>query len=292
MSREGGEWTFRPEHQRRSPSGLFDDDFVAAARFHEPSASERGSRPKRARFSGWVTRSRISAVAALALIAGVIVLGLQSPYAHGPTLATYVVDIEGQPSPAALPLEFGHEVSVAVAWLESQTGRVLRVDPAATRSVDIDMSAADLLGDARDRTTSVLEGVWSSVAANPNAVPVVLVPAATTRVPGPGVPCAMGGPGGVVVFMENCAGRPSTTSTWPSPVSVTVAHEIVHALGGVDDCAPNYTYNGHVGDDPNDLMSTVGRGQGPITLDAGRDDYLGHGNPDCHDILNSPLWTD
>ena len=171
------------------------------------------------------------------------------------------------------------------------TGRRLRVDPAPARTVGVALSRDDVLGDSDALTSTVLEMVHARSDVSPSAVPVVLVPASTTLVPGVGTPCAYGGPRGVVVFLDNCA-RPSTSSTWPSATSRTVAHEIGHALGAVAECAPHHT-DGHVGDDSTDLMYAAGQAAPvAVTLDTDRRDYFDHDNPGCPDILDSPLWAD
>lgn len=90
-------------------------------------------------------------------------------------------------------------------------------------------------------------------------------------------------------------------------VERTMLHEIVHALGGVGDCAPNSTARieelqrgcgstGHVTDDINDLMGVEVDIEersvtyyGGTTLDADRNDYVGHGRPGCFDLLTSPF---
>ncbi len=79
--------------------------------------------------------------------------------------------------------------------------------------------------------------------------------------------------------------------TFGDGVNRTIAHELVHALGGVADCAPNAGEEGHVTDDPRDLM--VARsvaGSGPPVLDVAGDDYLGRGQSACADIMASSLW--
>ena len=72
---------------------------------------------------------------------------------------------------------------------------------------------------------------------------------------------------------------------------LTLAHEIIHALGFVAECAPNY-YTAHVKDDPRDLMyenqlKPASRGIRQEILDVGRDDYYGHTNPGCLDLAKS-----
>ena len=101
--------------------------------------------------------------------------------------------------------------------------------------------------------------------------------------------------------------RPGAGAQRIGSVERTMLHEIVHALGGVGDCAPNSTERieelqggcgatGHVADDISDLMG-VGVDiearsvtyYGGTTLDANRDDYVGHGRPGCFDLLLSPF---
>ena len=61
---------------------------------------------------------------------------------------------------------------------------------------------------------------------------------------------------------------------------IVAAHELVHALGGIDGrSAPSSCNQGHVCDAPNDLMTAMLE-DGPLesrVLDAGRNDYYGHG---------------
>ena len=85
-------------------------------------------------------------------------------------------------------------------------------------------------------------------------------------------------------------------------------HEIVRALGGAGDCAPNSiarieelqggscAASGHVTDDIFDLTGVeVNLEERSIryfpgtTLDADRHDYVGHGRPGCFDLLKSPF---
>jgi hypothetical protein len=75
---------------------------------------------------------------------------------------------------------------------------------------------------------------------------------------------------------------------------LTIAHELVHALGAVAPCAPNYGNNGHVIDDPTDLMYDGGDGSrvtpDDIRLDPQRDDYYEAGKKGCPGIEKSRLW--
>jgi hypothetical protein len=65
-------------------------------------------------------------------------------------------------------------------------------------------------------------------------------------------------------------------------------HELLHSFGAVATCAPNHTRAGHVSDDPDDLMYAGDLPWRPSIIDAGRNDYFGHGRRDCFDLANSP----
>ena len=73
----------------------------------------------------------------------------------------------------------------------------------------------------------------------------------------------------------------------------TMLHELFHVFGAVPQCAPNEGRYFHVVDEPNDLMYA---GEGRVELrpeerglavDVGRNDYYGHGRPDCVDVSRS-----
>ena len=77
-----------------------------------------------------------------------------------------------------------------------------------------------------------------------------------------------------------------------STFEVVMVHELFHVFGAVASCAPNYTDvgGGHVKDVENDLMYVGADRQprGGVTfVDVGRDDYYGHGRPDCNDVSRS-----
>ena len=84
----------------------------------------------------------------------------------------------------------------------------------------------------------------------------------------------------------------------PKMLGLITIHEIFHALGAAPDCAPHQVA-AHVTDDPRDIMVASGSGQLSTfrdpgflpLLDAGRDDYYGHGNSGCLDLANSPFFA-
>ncbi len=61
-------------------------------------------------------------------------------------------------------------------------------------------------------------------------------------------------------------------------------------MWGVADCAPHDNGDGHVVDDPADLMYEGPLAQVGIGLDVGHDDYWGHSIDGCPDIADSVLW--
>ncbi len=75
-----------------------------------------------------------------------------------------------------------------------------------------------------------------------------------------------------------------------STFEVVMVHELFHVFGAVASCAPNYDGTGHVDDVENDMMyagvDREPRG-GETFIDVGRDDYYGHGRPDCNDVSRS-----
>lgn len=75
-----------------------------------------------------------------------------------------------------------------------------------------------------------------------------------------------------------------------STFEVVMVHEFFHVFGAVASCAPNYVEGSHVNDVENDLMfAGVERSPrgGETFIDVGRDDYYGHGRPDCLDVSRS-----
>lgn len=69
-----------------------------------------------------------------------------------------------------------------------------------------------------------------------------------------------------------------------------ITHELFHAMGAVETCAPNH-FEGHVGDHPNDLMYRGDEPWHPEQIDIGNDDYYGHGDLGCTDVARAPYWA-
>ncbi len=97
-----------------------------------------------------------------------------------------------------------------------------------------------------------------------------------------------------VVFSTACS---SATAESASNSSRVAAHELLHVLGAVDErCAKHAGANGHVIDNPHDIMyaassATAAPKSADEHLDPGRDDYWGITKAGCTDIAKLPLWV-
>jgi Divergent InlB B-repeat domain len=89
---------------------------------------------------------------------------------------------------------------------------------------------------------------------------------------GNSVACGVGGRGGIsAIYLRTCRG-----TEW----QYALGHEIFHSLGAVNACATHHSGDGHVTDDPNDLMDPYARTSGSPSLDLGHDDYWGPAGDD------------
>jgi hypothetical protein len=93
---------------------------------------------------------------------------------------------------------------------------------------------------------------------------------------------------------SGCRTRPFRSGNEPPDFLEYLAlHEMLHVLGFVPECAPNYTRTGHVSDSQQDVMfssTTTGTTLGdPSQLDVNVDDYYrrGAGPAGCLDLANS-----
>lgn len=242
-------------------------------------------------------RGQVRALVVLAVVAVLpaLVLGAGGSRSGLPVrINLYVAVPADQPVRYAIADAALHEAELAMDWLEDQAGRELSRRPADfAEIVALPIPAADLVGDPR-AAFELIHAELVAHADDPAVFPLVLADVRTTSGGETWLTCGLGGVRGVVMFLGNCPDDElSTASAWGSAASVTIAHELVHGLGAVAACAPHASPDGHVTDDPADLLFAGRRSAAPggvIALDAGRDDYLGHGIPDCPDVLDSPLW--
>ncbi len=288
-----------PRHASRAD---LDDDFVARAVFTEPSAAERTRPfpvlpppPPRLDVRRRWYRRPVPLVLLVAL-ALALVAAAWRPWDVPTGPPDHLVLIIAVPDGADVHPDFvdavAHEAELSTLWLETQTGRAVRGDLSSPRVVTLSMTAEELRGG----TVRAYERIMADLDLRDDAFGVVVSPLRTETTWSGQQTCGRGGRAGVVLFLGNCNHTPSTTSAWGSPLSRTITHEILHGMGAVADCAPHGTSDGHVDDDRADVMyqgaDRVDPATTPLALDAGRDDYYGHNNIGCPDIVQSPLWVD
>jgi hypothetical protein len=92
-------------------------------------------------------------------------------------------------------------------------------------------------------------------------------------------------PGAPACATNEFASSPFNPAYW----EFAMLHEILHGLGVVARCAPHHTLEGHVSDDPRDLMYAGPQPWQPSLLDAGNDDYFQHEAAGCLDLEDSPF---
>ncbi|MDE0801851.1 MAG: hypothetical protein OSA99_00880 [Acidimicrobiales bacterium] len=189
----------------------------------------------------------------------------------------------------------------AMRWLESQIDRRLRLDTfqgeldvtfhRLPRTADEyfaegvfirDAIEDDIIAAGFDAPLTVYAAYYAGPSEdcassfNPETLPGTLVARYWAHVDPGEAPC--------VPNDFRAAGEPP--STW----EFGVTHELFHAMGAVETCAPNH-FEGHVGDHPDDLMYRGDQPWKPDSIDIGNDDYYGHGDLDCTDVARAPYWA-
>ena len=171
-----------------------------------------------------------------------------------------------------------HDVELTVGWFAGQTGG--RV-PRLVRAPDGSLTVTRVTLPA---TQAALEG-----AGDGNAVTNATLSAFTVAYPLPeaeqavmfvgvrGPACGTTGVH-VLLWMPTCSIFPSETTTrFPFGSTYLLAHEMTHAFGAVDPCAPHSDRTRHVNDDPRDVLYSgpLARDFDHLMLDPGGDDYFG-----------------
>jgi hypothetical protein len=175
-------------------------------------------------------------------------------------------------------------------WLQEQTGQRLRVDTYEGR-VDVSFLRVSFThqdgdGFGANLVTHLRRGL-APLGLRGDKLPVFYYEGSSIGVCG----SASYEGGGAVYVGPGCSDAElgideETASTY----EVVMVHELFHMFGAVASCAPNYIEGAHVDDVENDLMfagvDRQPRG-GETLVDVGRDDYYGHGRPDCIDVARS-----
>lgn len=237
----------------------------------------------------------IGMLAALALLPTTYLLRPTDP-PRPDTVRVYVA------VPAGIDINYGvadaalHETDLAIRWLEAQAGQQLQGgDVRFAEIVTLSVDGEFLMGDV-ERAFAIIHDEIMAHGGRDDVFPVILADVRTQTGTTGLLTCGLGGTRGLVMLLGNCPGDElSIRSTWGSRASYTIAHELVHGLGAAAPCGASTTPDGHVSDDPTDILysgpGTPVRG-GPVTLDAAGDDYHRTQIPGCPDIAESPLWAD
>ena len=181
-------------------------------------------------------------------------------------------------------------------WLEAEIGQRLRLD---TAGGGLDVTFLRLAFTAQEgeaRRASLVEelegAIRDALGTSPDKVYAVYYAGRS------GDDCGSASAEGrlAVAFLhpEGCSARPvgadrETASTYEA----VMVHELLHVLGAVPECAPNRLEpSPHVGASVQDLMyaGPEWSGHDEVVIDAERDDYFGHGRPDCLDTATSEFW--
>ena len=211
----------------------------------------------------------------------------------------YALPSDTTQDPTVIPA-IRRELAVVQQWFESQTGgRHLRLaGEEQVPSVEVrhlTLTAAELRN-RPDAATLVDEELHpkttTSTAPAANEILLSFVPVTFAEQ----VRCGTAsGFGSAIVWIGSCGVNPSEHSTnFGDGATFVIAHELVHSLGAVADCAPHYGRNGHVTDDPRDLMYDGSTQVFPAlrVLDPGHDDYYATGRMNvCFDVATHPAWT-
>ena len=304
---------------------ILDDSFVAGAAHREASAAEREALARTARKNLRKTerqsarqrrrqnrRARLSRYKTVLAVAGLLVAALAwsrfvrtdetaaQAAARTPSKArvVYALPSDTTLDDTVIPA-VRHELGIVQAWFESQTGgRHIRLvadgDEISVETRHLSVTAAELRdrSDAASIVDDELRPKQAGSAAGSDEILVSFIPVTFPEQ----VRCGEGSQAGfAIIWMGSCDTQPSLNSTtFGQGATRTIAHELVHALGAVEPCAPHYGRNGHVIDDARDILydGPTGRPAGTtLLLDPGHDAYYRTGNSKCTDIATHRAWT-
>ena len=218
----------------------------------------------------------------------------------GPQIhAVYVLPADG--TDRALDTDGTVAASVAnwQRWFVSQTlGGGLRID---TSGGELDVSFHRL---ARTDATLAARGVFLRDAIEeelraagfnrPDRIYAVYYDGSTTAACGGGAwpPTLPGNVAAVYMRATFAAGfpcyQPAFSRAGLQIMDFAILHEVLHTMGFVPRCAPHHTRDGHVSDDPRDVMYAGDEPWRPGVLDVGQDDYYHAHILGCRELAESP----
>lgn len=109
--------------------------------------------------------------------------------------------------------------------------------------------------------------------------------------------CGRGGTTGdrkiaVAHLTRSCPGSLAGFDLKPKDADYTIIHEVLHTIGAVPSCAPNFVgdgLRGHIDDHKADIMWPFVVPDTFRRLDVGRNDYFDHDIEGCTDLADSPF---
>ena len=181
-------------------------------------------------------------------------------------------------------------------WLAAETGQRLRLDTAGG-GLDVTFLRLSFTAQAgQERGAALVEDLGGAIRDGLGSSP---DKAYAVYYAGPsgdrcGSASAKGRVAVAFVHPEGCSPRAvgedrETASTYEA----VLVHELLHVFGAVPECAPDrLETSAHVGTSAGDLMyaGPEWSGHDEVVVDAGRDDYFGHGRADCPDAAAGAFW--
>lgn len=181
-------------------------------------------------------------------------------------------------------------------WLEAEIGQRLRLDTAGGRLDVTFLRLPFTAGEGEERGASLVEDLAGAIRDGLGIAPDKAYVAYYAGRSGEdcGSASAEGRVAVAFVHPEGCSPRAvgadrETASTYEA----VIVHELLHVFGAVPECAPDrLETSAHVGTSVEDLMyaGPEWSGHDEVVIDAGRDDYFGHGRSDCLDTGASEFW--
>ena len=181
-------------------------------------------------------------------------------------------------------------------WLGGELGQRLRLDTAGGRFDVTFLRLPFTSQEAEERGASLVEDLESAIRDRPEASP------------GKAYAVYYGGRSGDLCGSASVEGRVAVAFVHPEGCSLravggdretpstyeaVMAHGLLHVFGAVPECAPERLETSmHVGTGVGDLMyaGPEWSGHDEVVIDAGRDDYFGHGRSDCLDTAAGEFW--
>ena len=181
-------------------------------------------------------------------------------------------------------------------WLEAGIGRRLRLDTAGDRLDVTFLRLPFTAQEGEERGGSLIQDLEGAIRDGLGTAPdkAYAVYYAGRSGDDCGSASAEGRIAVAFVHPEGCSpravgARRETVSTYEA----VMVHELLHVFGAVPECAPDrLETSAHVGTRVEDLMyaGPEWSGHDEVVIDAGRDDYFGHGRSDCLDTAASEFW--